>query len=231
MAVTEASPAPYTPASTILDLIDRFRNRGLSTPLTKDVLERAGVSKSLIARTIPALMTLELIDEEYNPTETLENLRRVPEPELQDHLAAWIKSVYADVLSFVEPTDNETAIRDAFRGYKPVGQQTRMVSLFLGLCRAAGLRGDEPAPKPRPHARTRVGQRREPAPRKTTRKAAPAQSAPKLNVPPALEGLLNSLPASGKWSQIQRDKFLSTFEAVLDYSFEIADESEEVDHE
>lgn len=226
MAVTTANPAPYAPPSAILDVIDRFRNRGLQTPFTAEVLTRAGVSDSLVPRTLQALQTLELIGPDGAPTETLEQLRRAKEADLQGQLAAWIQSVYADVLSFVEPGGDETDIRDAFRSYNPVGQQPRMVALFMGLCRAAGLRSSEQTreSRPRPAARKQAaasaaGTRRDKAPPPQAK--APHTTMPG-GMPPALSGLLNSLPLeSGQWTTAEREKFVRTFEAVLDFCFAI----------
>ena len=183
----------------------------------------------MIPRTAQALVTLDLIDAEGNPTETLESLRRAAEPEFKNHLAAWIRAVYADVLSFVEPTDDETKIRDAFRPYNPVGQQPRMVALFLGLCRAAALRPDDTVKESRPRLRTRLVRTGLSAPliprQKQTTEAPPRIDS--LGLPPPLAGLLNSLPESRTWSQLARDKFLRTFEAVLDYSFTVVDQPTE----
>lgn len=150
MSVTKDKPAPYATSSAILDLIDRHRNRGLPAPVTFDILARAGISDSLIPRTLQALQTLDLIDDQGMPTETLEGLRLAPESEFQNRLTEWIQDAYADVLAFVNPSeDDETAVRDAFRSYSPVGQQPRMVTLFMGLLAAAGM-ADE---KHRGHSR------------------------------------------------------------------------------
>ena len=44
-------------------------------------------------------------------------------------------------------------------------------------------------------------------------------------LPPALSGLLQSLPASGQgWTQERRDAFVATFGAVIDFCFPIRDE-------
>lgn len=55
MPVTVDQPAPYAPASAILDLIERHRNKGLPAMVDADALGRAGVSDSLIPRTLQAL--------------------------------------------------------------------------------------------------------------------------------------------------------------------------------
>ena len=63
MPVTANSPAPYAPTSAILGLIERHRNKGF-TRLDAEVLGRSGVSDSLISRTLQALQTLDLIDDD-----------------------------------------------------------------------------------------------------------------------------------------------------------------------
>jgi hypothetical protein len=218
MAVSANSPAPYAPASAIIDIIGRYRNKGLTRPFTADVLGRAGVSDSLIPRTLQTLLTLDLIAEDGNPTETLEGLRRAPETEFKPQMVAWLKSVYADVFNFAEPTDDETTIRDAFRSYNPVGQQPRMVALFIGLCRAAGLRPDDSVKESRPRINARKAS--EPSQLQASRRSANApirQSTGVAGLPAPLAGLLQSLPADRKWTKDERDKFVQTFQTVLDY--------------
>src|SRR5437879_1673208 len=121
MPVTPDAPAPYAPASAIIELIKRHRNRGLPSPVNSDVLARAGVSSSLIARTLQALQALDLIDESGAPTATLEGIRLAPETESKQRLADWLRATYADALQFVDPaTASESEVRDAFRNYIPI---------------------------------------------------------------------------------------------------------------
>ena len=145
MPVTTDKPGPYAPASVVLDLIERHRSKGLPAPVNKDVLARAGVPDSLNARTLQALTVLDLLDAAGNPTEIFEGLRRSPEAEFQKRLHDWLTVAYADALKFVDPAGaSESSIRDAFRHYNPVGQQTRMVTLFTGLFKAAGSGPEKP---------------------------------------------------------------------------------------
>ena len=140
MPVTVSAPAPYAPASAVLMLIRRHRERGLPMPVDADVLKRAGVSESLIPRTLIALVTLDLIDEKGSPTQTFEGLRLAPEIDYNQRLTQWLNDSYADVLGFVDPaTATESELQDAFRSYKPSGQRTRMVTLFSGLYAAASI--------------------------------------------------------------------------------------------
>ena len=230
MTVTADKPAPYAPASAIMNLVERHRGKGLPSPVDADVLARAGISDSLIPRTLQALQTLDLIDESGAPSEVLEGIRLAPEAEYQQRLAEWLNAVYADALAFVDPaTDAETQIRDAFRSYKPVGQQSRMVSLFRGLFTAAGVMPE----------RQRQATPRKPrtpgSPRAQAPKAAGATSSPQgerkpppppiyipSGMPPALAGLMANLPMeSGGWTSEERERFMSTFGAVLDFCFPI----------
>lgn len=231
MPVTADSPAPYAPASAILALIDRHRNKGLPAPVDADVLVRAGISGSLIPRTLQALQTLDLIGEDAKPTPALERLRLAPEAEFKARMTEWLNATYADALSYVDPAaDDEVRIRDAFRSYSPVGQQPRMVTLFIGLFAAAGIAPEKQkavARKPqRITATTKVAATRQ----KETRIQRLGRDGDDLitgqafssNLPPALAGLLASLPTNGQsWPKQERDRFLQTFGAVLDFCFPV----------
>ncbi len=233
MPVTTDAPAPFAPPSAVLDIIKRYRDRGLPSPINAEVLGRAGISESLIPRTLQALQTLDLIDDKGAPTTTLEGLRRAPETEYKQRLAEWLNTAYADVLNFIDPAmADDVAVRDAFRSYNPVGQQSRMVTLFVGLYAAAGI-GPEKQAQPR---QSRTVQQR---PRVTSSSAksstkntmrGPATSYAASEVPPALAGLLSSLPPTGKgWTQEARDKFMATFGTVLDFCFPVIEHDEAED--
>jgi Family of unknown function (DUF5343) len=230
MPVTKNKPAPYAPPTAILDIIERYRNRGLPTPVTADVLGRAGISDSLIPRTLPALQSLDLIDATGKPTPTLEGIRLAPEAEYRNKLGEWLKGAYADVFAFVDPAkDGDTAIRDAFRSYDPVGQQPRMVTLFYGLCAAAGL-APQSNNQPR-QARPRPAGPSNPSIRQT-QSAKPPKPAATYDVhghiPAPLAGLLTGLPTEGKgWTREARERFIKTFGAVLDFCFPIIEDDDE----
>lgn len=224
MPVTVDKSSPYAPPKAITDLIERHRSRGLPSPVTMEVLARAGISESLIPRTLQALQTLDLIDGDGKPTSIFEGIRLAPETEYRKRLEDWLKAAYADVFSFVDPTaDDETRIRDAFRSYQPVGQQSRMVTLFQGLCAAAGLAHDNAqatAPRARPRAST-PRPRPQPATDQTANpKSSQNPSATQTSLPPALTGLLASLPVAGAgWTRTERDRFVTTFCVVLDFCY------------
>jgi hypothetical protein len=138
----------------------------------------------------------------------------------------------------VDPaTASDTDIRDAFRKYSPTGQQDRMVSLFIGLFTAAGVmpprdrspapraanatpRGMRPAPKAKGGVHITYGSKS----RTGSGGVGAGIQAPIVGLPPALSGLLQSLPANGQpWTQAERDKFYTTFGAVLDFCIPIGE--------
>lgn len=233
MPLQHNGTAPYAPASTVLSLIERARTRGLPTPITKDVLLRAGVSESLVPRTMQALQLLELIAEDGAWTQNLESLRSVPEAGFQAILADIIRSVYEDVFKYIDPSkDSQTAIRDAFRGYNPHGQQDRMVPLFMGLCKRAGIVDSESAPRtPREPRQVKKTQPASRPPKADLRQPIKPASSPTTGLPAPLTGLLAALPPEGAgWTKERRDQFLTTFGTLLDFCFPIR-ENEPEEHE
>ena len=228
MALSKTSPGPYTAGSAIVGIIRRYRDKGLTTPFTLEVLVRAGVPESLARRTMQALQVLDLIDDKGNPTATLQKIRVVPEKDYKACIADWVKSAYAEVFMFVDPlTDDEQTVRDAFRSYEPVGQQERMVALFYALCAEAGMVDESKRSEPKPTAR-KPQSTRPASPAASTRTAinarAPHNSSPFQQhlghgaLPPALAGLMQSLPQPGTgWTKETRDRFLETFKSVLDF--------------
>ena len=174
MPVTADKPAPYATTPSILEIIERHRNKGLSTPVNAEVLARCGIADSLVPRTLQALVTLDLITEDGQLTETIEGLRLAPESEYQQRLAEWLNSAYEDALAYVDPaTSTDSEIRDAFRTYKPIGQQSRMVTLFQGLYAAAGIGSERPRSAPRKSSPKKGSDGGQAVPPKT-KKRAPA---------------------------------------------------------
>ena len=230
MPVTQDKAGPYATTGSILDIVARYRNRGLVFPVNAEVLARVGISESLIPRTLQSLKTLDLINDLGNPTETLEGIRLAPEAEYKKRLEAWLKGTYAEIFAFVDPTkDDSTRIRDAFRGYEPIGQQDRMVALFEGLCTEAGLIEKTSANVPAaPRQKTPHSERVRRNLETLTGKAKRATQINPSGIPAPLAGLLAGLPPMGNgWTAEERKKFLATFEAVLDYCFPIVKEKKE----
>jgi hypothetical protein len=227
---TDGGPAPYAPVKPIVALIDRYRDRGLPSPITQEVLVRAQVvTESLAPRTHQALKLLDLIDEQGQPTTALKELGTSPSTEFKERLAALVRGAYAPIFSFADPSiDSPEAVRDAFRGYEPRGQQDRMVALFYGLCEYAGIAEAPKRAPARPASNTPSGNRKVSGVKKTGGDAGSAggespkvTDAPKVHgLPAPLQGLLHDLADIGPtWTKARRDQFLAVFNAVLDYSY------------
>lgn len=249
MPIQSDGPAPYTAPKAVIDFIEAYRRRGLQVPFTAEVLVKAGVSDTLAPRTLTSLKLLGLVTENGQPTQQLADLRKAPEDEFKPRVAALIQDVYAEVFSYVDPVaDPPERIRDGFRSYTPVGQQTRMVTLFLGLCEYAGL--IPPSPERKAGAAGGAATRRpNRTPRARTAKAETAPEQPparpaettwlapgglmtpevRFGVPAAgghqlVQGLLRELPPVGaRWPKAKLDAWLELQRAVFNVLYEITD--------
>jgi len=218
--------APYAPAATVIELIERFRNHGLTVPFTVEVLLKAGIPDSLASRTLQALRLLDLVDAEGMPTDELVGLAKSTSEEYPKKLQEVLRAAYAEVFSFVDPAvDSIERVEDAFRGYSPRGQRARMVSLFLGLCKHAEIVENQPA---KPSARSasgsapRIAAQTVRTPKLRTLRSGPIKrtnqnSALPSALPAPLSALLDELAVRGPvWTRDERDTYLAGFRAMLD---------------
>jgi len=226
MPIRSGGKAPYAPPDTVLSLIRTYRGRGLQTPFTSDVLTRAGVPETLVVRVTQSLKLLDLIDESLNPTQDFEALRRVGEAEFPARLAALIKSAYAEVFQFVDPaTDGDQRVRDAFRAFEPLGQLTRMVTLFMGLCAAAGIIPEGSTRKQTPPGNGKKPAKKPAASRRSSDSGKGGEATHVTavrGVDPVFVVALQKLPPSGTgWTKEERDRWLAWFTMNLDYAVPI----------
>lgn len=233
MSIVPNGPAPYAPPQTVISVIEAFRDRGLATPFTADVLARAGVTETLVQRVLQSLRELNLVTPDGMPTDTFEALRQARgDEEYKGSLQAWLNDTYKEILKFADPqTDSPVRMSEAFRGFTPASQRARMVTLMLRLYEYAGISTQVGTPResgaPRrvfkgPGAAPRVKEPSKPAERRQTR----AEPVAVPGLPPGLLGLIQQIPTGGKsWTKAKRDDFLTAFTAVLDYTVPLGDGS------
>jgi hypothetical protein len=132
--------APYAPTGAVIKTITQFRDRGLPAPLSPKSLETIGVAGTMAPRTLQALRFLGLLDEDDNPTELFQRLKRASTEEYEGQLAEVVHGAYICVFTIVDPAkDGDIAVADAFRAFEPSKQREKMISLFRGLCAEAGI--------------------------------------------------------------------------------------------
>lgn len=161
---------PYASPSNVLSVFHRVRSRNLPDKIDNDFLRIAGIGEAVFGRVTATLRFLDMIDEGLRPTDTLRALSAAPDEDYRIILAGAIRAAYAEDFARIDPEqDTQARIVDAFRPYQPRSQTSRMVMLFLGLCREAGIPVLD-APRERPMRGTT-------APRAAA-KAAPRKAAP-----------------------------------------------------
>jgi hypothetical protein len=253
MSVDTDRPAPYAPAATVIKLIRQHRDRGLPEPLTPSALGRFGISEGNARRILHALRCLGLIDEQGACTEKFGRLRRASTEEYPDLLSELIKVTYHDIFETVDPvTASDIALNDAFRHHQPLSQRSRMVMLFTGLCREAGILAGtrverQPATKRAGRPPTRKVVVEQPSKTPLAEHTPPVVSV----IPPAVEsagsslligvaaepanhhlirGLLGKLPANGRWTKEVRERWMSLCQMVFDSVIVLESEAQPMVH-
>lgn len=131
---------PYAAAANVIAVLRRVRARNLPDRIDNDFLRVAGVPENVFGRVTNALRFLGLIEPDDRPTDLLRSISAAPEQEYRDLLAGALHEAYREDFARINPTDDAQAqIVDSFTPYQPRSQTSRMVMLFLGLCREAGI--------------------------------------------------------------------------------------------
>jgi hypothetical protein len=160
--------APYAPTENVLRVLSKARAGGLRGGIDNDFLIQLGINDSMAPRTLRALAFLGFINGDGTPTDDLRLYVEAGDEEATAILRQVVLRSYAIIFRAVNPTeDTRVKIYNAFRTMRPQGQWDRMTTLFLGLCRAAGMDVKE-AP---PNRGARAEASRDQAPRPRTRLA------------------------------------------------------------
>lgn len=224
--------APYAPTKSVVQVIMRYRERGLPEPLTADALKQIGVSDTMTSPVFRTLRFLELVDDEGVKTNKFEIIRRASTDEYPSALASVLRDAYGEVFSIIDPAkDDEQAVADAFRKYDPATQRPRMTRLFFGLCEEAGLR--EPQRKRRSRSTAPAVKSRA---TRTTPSTDDAPVAPMIEPGTELDyrlisAIVQQLPRNGKWSSVKRQKWIDAMTSAVDLLCDVDNDDEDADIE
>lgn len=222
---------PYAPAEPVVRVIRRFRERGLSDPINRKTLPQLGVAEGNADRIEKTLAFLGLIDDEGHRTPTFDRLGKASTDEYPKVLAEVVRAAYAPILTIVNPSeDGDVAVTDSFRPYGPAGQRPRMVSLFIGLCREAGIISGGPVQrqaraKPARPASPGSTPKSDQTPKPTGTKHEPEEPHDGIGLDlRLLSGLIQQLPKDARWTQAKRDRWLQAVTATVDLLIEVEPE-------
>ena len=219
----EQDTTPYAPPENVVRVLERWRKVGFPQRVNAEYLGQLGITENIIPRVTRALEYLGLV-EGGKQTALAERLQVAPEDEWQGVLREAIINAYREVLRVVDPTTaSRKQVDDAFRPMKPKGQRDRMVTLFLGLCYAAGIEVKEP-PSRRPGKGEAGKGSKKPdirlRPSRSTAVLTPMIERPALPSPgrlhPALTGILAAVSDLETLEDLERwiESFRATFKMV-----------------
>ena len=234
--------APYAPVKSVLEVITRRRQRGLPDPVTLQVLESISIPTGNTPRTLQALRFLGLLRDDGSHTEAFDNLARAAEAEYPELLAEVVRAAYHSVFIIADPAnDTSIVVADAFRQYRPEAQRQRMVTLFMGLCEAAGI-VDRPVRQRRPSQSGELTRRTTQRARKAENESEPCVHQPGgdedrsfvQNEQTSLDYRLISvvvqqLPSNGRWTSRRRELWVQAMTATVDLMVEIVDQPGETE--
>jgi hypothetical protein len=138
--------APYASPENVVRVLDKVRANGLKGDIDEHFLLQLAIGEGMIARTLRAFEFLGFIEKGGSPTERLKAYIVSDDDEAKSILGTALLSAYDLIFRAVSPADDRAKVFNAFRMMKPQGQWDRMVTLFLHLCREAGMEVKDPPP-------------------------------------------------------------------------------------
>ena len=220
--------APYASAKSVLQVINRYRDRGLPEPLTPDALEQIGVTATMTSPTYRTLRFLGLVNDDGIKTDSFERLRRATSDEYPGVLEGVIRNAYADVFAIVDPAeDDEATVADAFRKYDPANQRRKMTSLFVGLCEESGILQRQRKRRSRPDRAANNSRQSEV--KSTTVDDQRSPMVPEIQSEldfRLISAIFQQLPKSGIWTSDKRHRWMEAMTSAVDLLCEVQDDED-----
>jgi hypothetical protein len=223
--------APYAPPASVLVVLHYYREREVPELITLSSLMQIGVKEAIAPRALATLRFLNLVEADGLVAKRFHSLRYASESDYESLLSELLRAAYKRVFDRVDvAVASAVQVKAAFHPYRPGAQRDRMITLFLALCREAGmalasqpkrssirqvssrdlpitLRGDHQPTAPVGERDTKTGH------------GAEGDSAPVTNgMPdPAILAWFQRLPNPGlPWAPVLRKKWLKVLASILD---------------
>ena len=141
----ENNRRPYGPYAHLEAFLERIRARNLPGVVDTDFLNLVQIPRDRQGLLKEALEFLNLVDEEGAPTAVLKQYAGTTEEEAQGVMQEALTTAYANDFEQIDPTkDSQADIRNWFQRYEPRSATGKMVTFYLGACRAAGIEVKDP---------------------------------------------------------------------------------------
>lgn len=131
---------PYAATSNVLAVLNRARSRNLPDVIGNDFLRIAGIPENVFGRVAEAIRFLGLVNDDLSPSDLLKAIAAAPDESYRELLAGALRAAYRVDFDAIDPAkDTQAQVAGQFQRYQPRSQTARMVMLFLGLAREAGI--------------------------------------------------------------------------------------------
>jgi Family of unknown function (DUF5343) len=230
---------PYFAFRTLTNTLDTMKEKGIPRRIDRTYL--VGMAGAGQTQFISGLKSLGLIDAAGTVQPKFEELVLANSSERKRLLAELLVERYPEAVELGKTNATTGELVDVFREYGATGDTARKaIAFYLNAARYTGqVRLSPHFSTPKVTVRAKAKIRRDAEAR--AKREAESDREPKderdnglsfAAYHPAIAGVLTELPTKGKgWTKDRRDKWMKTFETVVDFGIPIVDEEPEEEEE